>query len=268
MLLSPATLPEITSNARIKSYPSFDTLQVANESIFRAKGYEEQTPHRGYLVPSKGNAKDPERSMESSRSRARAAMRDIALCNSFQYFFTWTLDPALIDRYDVEVVKSKVTNFLKNKARRNQFSYLCVAERHKDGAIHFHGLCNLGTVKLKRAVNKHSGAEMVARSGQPIYNMEDWKLGYSTCIPVDENYERTCNYLMKYISKGAEKIFGKWYFSSRDLRKRPDVSLVYGMDYTAFSEEYPDLPEIPVYRDIKLLSMKLEHFVSDGKEAC
>lgn len=257
MLFTSVTAPEVYSNARTKSYPSFDMLQVANESIFRALGYEEQKPRRNYTVPSKGNAKDPERSMESSRARARAALRDLALCNHFEYFFTWTLDPALIDRYDVAAVKDKVLNFLKNKSRRNQFSYICVAERHKDGAIHFHGLCNIGTIRLKRAINKRSGAEMSTAAGQPIYNMEDWKLGFSTCIPIDENYERTCNYLMKYISKGAEKIFGKWYFSSRSLRKRPDISLVYGMDYAAFADENPDLHEIPIYRDIRMLSMQL-----------
>ena len=230
MLFAPATAPEVYSNARKKLYPSFDTLQVANDYIFRALGYEERKPSRHYSVPSKGNAKDPVRSMESSRSRARASLRDIALCNRFEYFFTWTLDPKLIDRYDADTVKDKLLNFLKNKTRRNQFNYICVAERHKDGAIHFHGLCNVRTIKLKRAINARNGAEMSTSAGQPIYNMEDWRLGFSTCIPIGENYERTCNYLMKYISKGAEKVFGKWYFSSRSLRKKPDISLIHGID--------------------------------------
>lgn len=257
MALRLATAPEVYSNARIKHYPLFDTLQVANDAIFIADGFEEVTNIRQYSVPSKGNSKDPAHSMESSRSRARAAIRDIALCNHFSFFFTWTLDPSKIDRFDIDAIKNKVICFLKNKTKRNQFSYICVAERHKDGAIHLHGLCNLGTVKIERAINPYNGIELSTNNGQPIYNMTDWKYGFSTCIPIDENYERTCNYLMKYISKGAEKIFGKWYYSSRNLIKKPDISLVYGLDYNEFSEENPDIPKINIYGDIRIVSKRL-----------
>lgn len=79
----------VMSNARVKRYPAIAVLQVANDDIFRDAGYEART--RLYSVASKGHAEDPERSMQSSRSRAKAAVRDIALCNHFGYFFTGTL---------------------------------------------------------------------------------------------------------------------------------------------------------------------------------
>lgn len=242
-------LSDITSNARIKEYPRSLTLQVANAPIFREAGYEPR--QRSYDVPPKGEAKDRERSIESSRCRAKAAIRDIALCNSFSHFFTWTLSPDVVDRYDGAAIEKKVLQFLKNASYRKGFSYVCVPERHKDGAIHIHGLCSLGSVRIERAVNPHTSNPISTNRGQPVFNMPEWSLGFSTCIPIDENYERTCNYLTKYICKDAEKIFGKWYLSSRDLIKRPLISLIPdGIDFDTFTAENPDLPIIPIYRDI------------------
>lgn len=251
MLQRSASLVEITSNARIKEYPHSVVLQVANSPIFRAPGYEPR--ERSYDVPPKGKAEDPERSKMQSRARAKAAIRDIALCNSFTHFFTWTLDGSVVDRYDAKTVSRKVQHFLKNASYRKGFQYVCVPELHKDGAIHFHGLCTLGKVNVQRAANPYTGTPLSTDSGQPIYNMKDWTLGYSTCILIDENYERTCNYITKYITKDAEKIFGKWYLSSRSITKKPNIEIISGgMDYDEFIEENPQLPIVPLYRDVRM----------------
>lgn len=249
MLPMSASLADISSNARIKDYPGLSVLQVANAPIFRASGYEPQK--RAYDVPPKGKAVDPERAKESSRARAKAAVRDIALCNHFQYFFTWTLSPDIVNRYDREVVGKKVQTFLKNASSRKGFSYICVPEYHKDGAIHFHGLCNLGSVSISRAFDSHRNCPLSTNRGQPIFNMTSWRLGFSTCIPVDENYEAACNYVTKYLSKGADKILGKWYLSSRDLVKRPAISIIDGgVDYETFVADNPMAPVVPIFRDI------------------
>ena len=244
-----ARISDISSNARVKDYPSLTVLQVANAAIFRQPGYEPRK--RLYDVPPKGGAEDPERSQACSRARARAAVRDIALCNRFAYFFTWTLSPEEVDRYDADQVGKKVKTFLKNASYRKGFEYVLVPEPHKDGAIHFHGLCNLGAVAVEPAHDPRSGKPLTMEDGRPILNMTDWKLGFSTCIPIDENYERTCNYLTKYLSKGTDKILGKWYLSSRGLVKHPEISVIDGgMDYFGFLQENPEAPVVPVYRDI------------------
>lgn len=166
MALMGAVLSDISSNARLKVYPATEVLQVSNAPIFRAPGWEPQK--RSYDVPAKGKGIDPERALEVSRARARAAVRDIALCNQFDYFITWTLDGSLINRYDADEVKRRVLTFLKNKVHRNGFAYVIVPEFHKDGAIHFHGLCKLGTMRLERAVNARTGQPMSTEKGQPM----------------------------------------------------------------------------------------------------
>lgn len=128
-MLYATSLAEISSNARIKKYPDTDLLQVANAPVFRMPGFEPR--ERAYAVPAKGNACDPERALDVSRARAKAAVRDIALCNHFAYFFTWTLSPEKIDRYDREAVKKRVCQgiFLclcagTAQRRRNSFPWL------------------------------------------------------------------------------------------------------------------------------------------------
>ena len=255
----------ITSNARVKRYPTAVVLQVANDSIFRDAGFEPRT--RLYSVSAKGEAENPERSLMSSRARAKAAVRDIALCNRFEYFLTWTLSKGEINRYDAELVGRKIQTFLKNASYRKDFQYVLVAERHKDGAIHFHGLCNLGSVRIVRAVNPKTKLPLSTNHGQPIFNMLDWKLGFSTCIPIDENYERTCNYLTKYLTKDTEKILGKWYLASRNLIKKPEIDLISGgIDYNSFIEENPDVPVVPLYRDISMAIMQRPLEVKEGED--
>ena len=254
----------ISSNARLKSYPVCSVLQVANAPIFRDSGWEPRK--RSYDVPSKGKAKDSARSMEVSRARARRAIRDIALCNLFTHFFTWTLDAKLVNRHDDAAVKNKLENTLRNLVRRRGFRYVCVPERHKDGALHFHGLCIPGSVRLEQAVSP-KGRLLSTNRGQPIYNMRDWPWGFSTCIPIDENYLRTVNYLLKYITKDSEKIFGKWYLSARDLRKKPDTLLLEGMDFDSFLSENPDAAVVRIYRDVCIGIKQLDALASkEGQE--
>lgn len=159
------------SNARVKSYPSIDVVQVCNEPIFREPGWEPL--RRLYDVPPKGEGNDPQRAAEVSRNRAKAAVRDIARCNRFDFFFTWTLDAAKISRYDPEEVLKKVMTFLKNASYRKGFRYVLVPELHKDGAIHFHGLCCLGDVCIQQATDPHTGRPLSTERGQPISNIRE-----------------------------------------------------------------------------------------------
>lgn len=247
---------DIRSNARVKLYPASTLLQVANAPIFRASGWEPEL--RSYSVPAKGHAKDPTRSLESSQHRAKAALRDICLCNRFTHFFTWTLSPELIDRYNADAVKRKLTVTLKNLTRRRGFSYVCIPERHADGAIHMHGLCIPGTLRLTRARNPHTGAPISTDRDQPVFNMPEWKFGFSSCIPLDENYEQVVNYVSKYIAKGDEKIFGKWYLSSRNLKKKPEIQLLEPMSYDAFVAANDGIFTVPVFRDVRISSKQFK----------
>ena len=260
------------TNARIKLYLHKAILQVSNDNIFPTADWENQKGGKGraYDVPAKGQASDPERAAEESRRRARSKVRDIALCNQFTHMFTWTLDPKLVDRYDPEQVYKKVRPFLSNMTQRKDFRYVVIPEYHilKPGeerpAIHFHGLCSLGSVRIERSMKR--GRPRYDKHGRPVYNMTDWGFGWSTVVPLDDNYERAVNYVTKYISKQEHKILGKYYLSSRCLRKAPDVIPIDdGVDFDSFVDDFKldtgQQYETTVFRDVKVVSEDFERSV-------
>lgn len=268
---------DVVTNARVKRYLSKDVLQVANDFIFPTGDYEvsglKRKKKRLYDVSAKGNAADPERSLEESKRRAKSKVRDIALCNQFSHMFTWTLDGEQIDRYDPVAIYKKMRGILSNMTQRKNFTYVCIPEYHtlKDGeekpAIHFHGLCNLGEVRIVPSINPE-GHQRTDSSGRPIFNMIDWTLGFSTCVPLDDDYEKAVNYVVKYITKAEEKIFGKWYLSSRCLKKAPDVIPIDGgIDFETFRDadklERNEQYETTAYFDVKIVSEEYERDLCD-----
>lgn len=146
--------------------------------------------------------------------RARAQLRDIALCTPFRYFVTLTLDQTKVDRYDVEVITKRLNTWLDNRVRRKGLAYVLVPERHKDGAIHFHGFFN---DVLKTVDSGHTDPK-----GHPIFNLPDWDFGFTTAIELYGDYHAAVAYVCKYIGKQTEKIGGRWYYSGGQL-SRPEV---------------------------------------------
>lgn len=162
---------------------------------------------------------------------------EIGLANNFTYFITLTLDKSKIDRYDKAVIYPKLRNWLKNRVQRNDMDYLMFAEYHKleqgqtGRAIHFHALVNAKNLKLLDSGKK-------TEAGQTIYNLEGWKYGFSTVIELDGR-TAIVRYVTKYITKGNEKILGKFYLSGGKNLKRQVPAEYLNADYASFDgQEY------------------------------
>ena len=113
-------------------------------------------------------------SRERAQRRARVAVRDLGLCNDWEYFVTLTLDPARIDRYDPAEVVRHLNHWLDNRVRRDGLSYVLVPEHHRGGASHFHGFFS-GALAAVDSGHRDEG-------GHPIYNLPAWGWGFSTAI--------------------------------------------------------------------------------------
>ena len=76
-----------------------------------------------------------------SLSRTKRNIKELALCNNFQYFATITINSRNCDRYSLIETQKILRKYLKKiKRNNNDFKYLFITEKHKDGAFHFHGL--------------------------------------------------------------------------------------------------------------------------------
>lgn len=146
--------------------------------------------------------------------RARAQVRDLALCNPFTHFVTLTLDQSRVDRYDMIAITRKLNAWLSNQVQRRGLKYVLVPERHKDGAIHFHGFFNdvldrvdSGTMippgggKPRKPRSRAQRAAWEADGGRVVWNLPGWSLGFTTALELVGEYSQAVNYVCKYIGK-------------------------------------------------------------------
>ena len=204
-------------NGRVKISPNGAVLETLYTSrpIFNWGGFESPKSKTHLSAREYGKAN------EQSKWRAYKKIRDYAICNEdlFDLFITLTLDKQVIDRYDISVVYPKLRAFLSNRVQRDGLAYILVPELHKDGAIHFHGLINSSAVQLKDSGKKYWKQDSPCQS-QRIYNVTDWKFGYTTAVKLSGDYERDCNYMTKYVMKQTDggMIGGRYYYHGGELK--------------------------------------------------
>lgn len=210
--------------AKIYHYPcGVVDIVTSTSPEFRAKGWEDSENYGRPGKAPKALAEPKERDkaaaaaedLERSMRRARAKVRRLALANDFRWFVTLTLDPARIERYDAGEVVKKLSQWCNNQVKRKGLRYVLVPERHKDGALHFHGFFNDA---LEAKASGHRG-----KGGRMIYNFPGWTLGFSAAIKVYGDYAGAVAYVCKYIGKQGDKPAGRWYYSGGDLAE-PEVT--------------------------------------------
>ena len=89
------------------------------------------------------NISDEATRLSNSISRTRRRIFELAACNTWDWFFTGTLDGEKCDRNDLNGTFKRLSQFVRDYRKKQtgeRIMYLIVPERHKDGAWHFHGL--------------------------------------------------------------------------------------------------------------------------------
>ena len=199
-------------NGRIKCAPDGTVLEVmyTSKPVFNWGGFEASEKERRVLGPYTHG--------ENIKARGRANKRvfDLCACNGdiFDLFITLTLNPERVDRYDYAKAYEKLRVWLDNRVRRKGLAYVLVPERHKDGAIHFHGLINSSAVQLKDSGHKD-------KKGRKVYNVIDWLIGWTTAVKLTGTHLHVCKYITKYIRKQADEglIGGRYYLHGGNLKE-------------------------------------------------
>lgn len=140
--------------------------------------------------------------------RAKQRVWDIARANSWDYFFTLTLDPACVNRFDYNAV----TDLIKQFTRQLHYygcEWLIVPEQHKSGAWHFHGL-------LKGKTPMTIGKTL--KDGTVLYNFKNYEFGFTSLSRIN-NEQAVATYLTKYLTKIWKSPREKRYWFSRGLNQ-------------------------------------------------
>lgn len=149
---------------------------------------------------------------ESSRcslSRTKRRIKEICLCNEFEYFVTLTINSKNSDRFNLDEVQSTLKKkFIYYKRKNKEFKYIFITEKHKDGAFHFHGMMK----------NIDENDIYINDFGYYSSHYFD-KLGFNSFSKIVD-YNKCCNYIMKYITKDCVRNSnGYIYIYSQGLKK-------------------------------------------------
>lgn len=123
--------------------------------------------------------------------RTKSHIRELALCNNFEYFGTITINNYFCNRYELDDCQKKLKKLFRRLHDKNHdFKYLVITEKHKDGAFHFHGL--------------FSGLDLYCNQYNYFSNYDLDELGFNS-FSVIKDYNKCCNYITKYITKDCVK---------------------------------------------------------------
>lgn len=126
--------------ATLKKYRE-DYYKITLHRQIRRAGYEAIEGEEEHRIGKKNTAEN-EGKLESSLSRTKSRIFELALCNDWEWFVTLTLNPEYHDRKDLKNYKTKLSTWIKNYNRlhKTNIKYLLIPENHKDGSWHMHGL--------------------------------------------------------------------------------------------------------------------------------
>lgn len=178
---------------------------VAIKGYRRLSGWEEQGVE-------KKDKNTYDHRLSESLIRTRQRIKELASCNKWDWWVTLTMSPDKFDdRYELESNRKKIIKWLQNKnAKRSddqKIKYMFVPDRHKDGAIHYHGFIT-GLIEeelIKFTLDDHLPYSIRERieMGFDNYDWPDYskKFGY-TYFERIQSREAASAYAAKYINKG------------------------------------------------------------------
>lgn len=207
-------------NAKIVGFP--DHIEVIKYGKTRRK------PGRQIIRATEPKIRDEDEQELYDYQQAQKIRRKIKYycqSNDFDLFWTLTFDDNKVDARDYPYAKKRLRAWLKyQREKYGKFQYIFVAELHKSGRIHFHGLTAGFSPPLTEARSPKTN-RLIKKKGLQIYNAETWKNGFSTVSKIQDR-EKTANYISKYITKELMAIPSGYhqprYFVSCGLNQ-PDI---------------------------------------------
>ena len=172
----------------------------------------------------------------NSISRSKSRIFELAMCNEFNFFCTFTQDQNLRDRFDLKEFRKDfaqlVRNINRSRSENQKIKYLLIPEQHKNGAWHMHGLLSgLTEADLRKFTLSEKLPHRIRKQIEKGVEIYDWTryrnaFGYFTCTKISD--KTACSkYITKYISKDLQKTVRDsgehLFFASQGLKGREAV---------------------------------------------
>lgn len=190
------------------------------------------------LPPLRGGIKVADRSndekLEQSRLRARRVLLEVALCNDWEFFCTFTFSPEKFNRYELFPIQDRFTQWVRDQRKKpgyEDLAYALVPEKHEDGAWHFHGfISGIPESALSLFVPGIHPRRLVD-GGYLNWGEAGKKFGYCSLDRIRDG-RGAAFYCTKYFTKDAfrnvTKVGGHMYLVSQGLQRSIQLGYAYG----------------------------------------
>lgn len=236
-------------------------LKLVRHNALRTKGIEDVDQHTR-----KGSVSDVK--SDNNISRAKNRVFELALCNPWNIFLTFTLDSKKYNRNDLGKFRKDLSQFVRdyNKKYGLAIKYLLIPEEHKKGGWHMHGFLmglpdeHLRLFTLSEKLPKYIREKL--KSGQAVYEWEPYRKKFGFCdLEVVKDQFAVSAYVTKYITKDLDRTVREsgahLYYCSQGLsrsvvifRGKANDGLVY--DYESDYNSIKWLPEGTTIADLAL----------------
>lgn len=229
--------------AILKKYGSKYKLTLHN--CIRDKGYEsaESEPISSNIKGSVNSEK-----LLNNLSRTRNTIFELAMCNEWDYFCTFTLDKNKYNRFDLSKFRTDFTQMIRNLRRKYDcdISYLLIPERHKDGAWHMHGfISGIPEEELKKFALSEKLPKYIhnkLKGGFDVYEWKSYRKKFGFCdLERIRDKNKCSSYVTKYITKdlleSVSELNHKSYYCSQGLNRAIEIKRGHLRECPTFSFE-------------------------------
>ncbi|MBQ6996565.1 MAG: hypothetical protein IJN64_19115 [Lachnospiraceae bacterium] len=227
------------------------TVRIAYCSTLRKSGWEDERPHT-----KKGTVNTEK--LTNNLSRAKNAVKELAICNPWDFWCTFTISPTKYDRHNLDSYFRDFAKFLNNYNSYNcpvehKVKYLLVPEQHKDGAWHLHGFIK-GIKPTDLCTNEN---------GYLTWKQYNKKFGFISMDSI-KNMDKCSSYILKYMTKDSDKnvtdLNRHLYYASKGLERSVELYRGKANYLGSWDWEHPD-----GYCKIKTLDVRKDN-ISDYME--
>ena len=190
------------------------TVRIAYCSTLRKSGWEDDRPHT-----KKGTVNTEK--LTNNLSRAKNTVKELAICNPWDFWCTFTISPTKYDRHNLDSYFRDFAKFLNNYNSYNcpvehKVKYLLVPEQHKDGAWHLHGFIK-GIKPSDLCINDN---------GYLTWKQYNKKFGFISMDKI-KNMDKCSSYILKYMTKDSDKnvtdLHRHLYYASKGLERSVEL---------------------------------------------
>lgn len=249
-------------NTRIKTFAKSQQVTIYSKSFVKDEKEKKSTNEnftKGYINENRTKQQE-EHCKTYHLKQTKNSIYDIARSNEWDWFITITFDRNKTDSSDYDIVVCRLKYFLNNLQKRQcpNLKYLIVPELHADGKhYHFHGLlanCD--------GINFSYSGKNDRKSKKPIYNILNWKLGFTTATQVGDT-QRVSSYITKYITKECVAVLKnkKRYYTSHNVN-RPQIDYCV-CNKDEFEQMYGDCVTYCKTVDVPQAGMQISYYEFD-----